>query len=103
MGKDLGGSFKREGVYVYVWLIHIALEQKLIRYWKAIILQWKNPIKTLEKSLRLLSDQEKKMEMLHQLYHCDTSLFFAPKDRSSYETGSTEAQVQENHNEAIYL
>ena len=22
MGKEMGGSFKREGIYVYLWLIH---------------------------------------------------------------------------------
>ena len=22
MGKEIGGSFKREGTYVYLWLIH---------------------------------------------------------------------------------
>ena len=23
MGKEMGGRFKREGIYVYLWLIHI--------------------------------------------------------------------------------
>ena len=23
MGREMGGSFKREGIYVYLWLIHI--------------------------------------------------------------------------------
>ena len=23
MGKEMGGSFKREGIYVYLWLIHV--------------------------------------------------------------------------------
>ena len=23
MGKEIGGSFKREGTYVYLWLIHV--------------------------------------------------------------------------------
>ena len=22
MGREMGGSFKREGIYVYLWLIH---------------------------------------------------------------------------------
>ena len=23
MGREMGGSFKREGLYVYLWLIHV--------------------------------------------------------------------------------
>ena len=23
MGREMGGRFKREGVYVYLWLIHV--------------------------------------------------------------------------------
>ena len=23
MGRELGGNFKREGIYVYLWLIHV--------------------------------------------------------------------------------
>jgi len=23
MGREMGGSFKRKGVYVYLWLIHV--------------------------------------------------------------------------------
>ena len=23
MGREMGGSFKREGMYVYLWLIHV--------------------------------------------------------------------------------
>ena len=23
MGKEIGGRFKREGIYVYLWLIHV--------------------------------------------------------------------------------
>ena len=23
MGREMGGSFKREGIYVYLWLIHV--------------------------------------------------------------------------------
>ena len=30
------GSFKREGTYVYLWLIHVAVWQKLTQYCKAI-------------------------------------------------------------------
>ena len=33
------GRFKREGIYVYLWLIHVEVEQKTTKFWKAIILQ----------------------------------------------------------------
>ena len=36
-----GGSFKKEGVSVYLWPIHIAVWKKSIQHWKAIILQLK--------------------------------------------------------------
>ena len=26
MGREMGGSFKREGIYVYIWLIHFAVQ-----------------------------------------------------------------------------
>ena len=41
MGKELGGRFKREGTYVYPWLIHVDVWQKPTQYFKAIILQLK--------------------------------------------------------------
>ena len=28
MGREMGGRFKREGTYVYLWLIHADLWQK---------------------------------------------------------------------------
>ena len=37
----LGGWFKREGTYVYLWLIHAVVRQKPIQHCKAIILQIK--------------------------------------------------------------
>ena len=41
MGWELGGKFKREGTYVYVWLINVDVWQKPTQYCKAIILQSK--------------------------------------------------------------
>ena len=35
----MGGSFKREGIYVYIWLIHDVVQQKIAQHRKAIILQ----------------------------------------------------------------
>ena len=37
MGWDMGGSFKSEGAYVYLWLIHVDAWQKPEQYCKAII------------------------------------------------------------------
>ena len=41
-GEIMGGSFKREGLYVYLWLIHVEVWQKTTKFCKAIILQLKN-------------------------------------------------------------
>ena len=47
MQWKVGGRFKREGTYVYLWLIHVDAWQKPIQYCKAIILQLKiNKIKS---------------------------------------------------------
>ena len=36
MGREMGEGFRREGIYVYIWLIHVEVGQKTT---KAIILQ----------------------------------------------------------------
>ena len=45
MGREMGGRFKREGTYVYPWLIHIDIWQKITKFCKAIILQLKRNVK----------------------------------------------------------
>ena len=40
-GWELEGRFRREGTYVYLWLIHVDVWQKPKQYCKAIILQLK--------------------------------------------------------------
>ena len=45
MGWEMGQMFKREGTYLYLWLIHVDVWQKPTQYWKAIILQLKRNIK----------------------------------------------------------
>ena len=40
-GVGWGGRFKREGIYVYLWLIHVEAWQKTTKFCKAIILQLK--------------------------------------------------------------
>ena len=41
MGWKVGGRFKREWTYVYLWLIYVDVSQKQTQYCKAIILQLK--------------------------------------------------------------
>ena len=41
MRWEMGGRCKREGTYVYLWLIHVDVWQKPTQYCKAIILQLK--------------------------------------------------------------
>ena len=40
-GGRVGGKLKREGMYVYTWLIHSGVQQKLTQHCKAIIVQLK--------------------------------------------------------------
>ena len=37
----MGGGFRREGTYVYLWLIHVDVWQKPTQYYKTTILQVK--------------------------------------------------------------
>ena len=39
VGREMGGGFKREGIYVYLWLIHVGVWQETTKFCKAIILQ----------------------------------------------------------------
>ena len=41
LGWEVGGKFKREKTYAYLWLIHVDMWQKATLYGKAIILQIK--------------------------------------------------------------
>ena len=41
VGGEVGGRFKGEEIYVYLWLIHVVVQQKPIQHCKAIILQLK--------------------------------------------------------------
>ena len=36
-----GGRFKWEGIYVYLWLIHVEVWQKTAKFCKTVILQYK--------------------------------------------------------------
>ena len=37
MGKEMGGTFKREGSFVYLWQIHVDIWQRTTELCKAII------------------------------------------------------------------
>ena len=39
MGIEVEGRFKREGIYVYLWLIHVDVWQKPTYFYKAIVFQ----------------------------------------------------------------
>ena len=41
MRACVGGRLKREGMYVYIWLINFVVQQKLAQHCEAIILQFK--------------------------------------------------------------
>ena len=55
MGWEVGGGFRKEGIYAYLWLIHVDVWQKPIQHCNAIILQikmnifFKVPLKLTEK------------------------------------------------------
>ena len=53
MGQEMGGSFKRKGIYVYLWLIHVEVWQKTAKFCKAIILQQK--INKFKKEKKMVS------------------------------------------------
>ena len=40
-GREMGGSFKREEIYVSPWLVHVEVWKKTTKFWKAIIVQLK--------------------------------------------------------------
>ena len=38
MGREVGGEFKRQETYVYLWLIHVDVQQKPSQYCNIVIL-----------------------------------------------------------------
>ena len=54
----VGGRLKREGIYVYIELIHITEQQKLTQYCKAIILQLKKKKQPTKRSLNNMASPE---------------------------------------------
>ena len=58
MGWEVGGMIKREGTWVYLWLIHIVVWQKPTQQWKAIILQLKINLKIIAKQQNILNQSK---------------------------------------------
>ena len=58
MGWEVGGMIKREGTWVYLWLIHIVVWQKPTQQWKAIILQLKINLKITAKEQNILNQSK---------------------------------------------
>ena len=56
MGREMGGRFKREGIYVHLWLIHVEVWQKTTQFCKAVILQKKKKIKKRRHAGSVVSD-----------------------------------------------
>ena len=53
-GMGWGGGFKREGTCIYLWLIHVSLQQKPTQFCKVIILI-KNKLIFLKKKIKSTS------------------------------------------------
>ena len=58
----MGGRFKREGIYVYLWVIHVEVWQKTEKFHKAIILQ--NLVCTRSRRIRAETSQETQPDFL---------------------------------------
>ena len=68
MWREMGGRFKKEGVYVYLWLILVDVRQKTTKFCKAIILQLKK-IKFKKKIPRVLL----KLHLIAKVDSCSPS------------------------------
>ena len=54
-GLEGGGTFKKEAIYVYLWLIHIVVQQKPTEHCKAIIFQSKINLKRKLKNYKIFN------------------------------------------------
>ena len=58
----MGGGFRREGTYIYLWLIHVDVWQRPTQYCKAIILQLKKKQTEGLKKIKFCENQTKKAD-----------------------------------------
>ena len=63
------GSFRREGTYVYLWLIHVDIWQKTTKFCKAIILQLKIILKEVRHDL-VTKQQQQITDDIEYLFKC---------------------------------
>ena len=59
------GRFKREGTYIYLWLIHVDIWQKPTQYCKAINLRLKKKQIKKKKTLGVIKKQGKSLKNCH--------------------------------------
>ena len=89
----MGGRIKREQVYVYLWLIHVAVWQKLTKHCKAIILHFK----TKNSNRHTHKNNEQKMQNLKWYIHNDHNYvklcLYNQQDWKNYKTGNLECCV----------
>ena len=62
MGREMGGRFKRERTYVYLWLIYVDVWQKTTQFYKAIILQLKNKFIKKKKDISVVQSDLLKLQ-----------------------------------------
>ena len=81
LGGGVGGRLKRQGIHVYLWLIHFVVQQKRMQHGKAIILQLKLKTKRelTSSGLWLTSMKLEYKSLLEQLnpQNNDVSVFHA--------------------------
>ena len=78
-GGGLGGRSKREGIYVYIYLIHFIVQQKLTQHGKATIPSPKNP-KNKNTQLPLLKSWEKNRVSGAKARYCTCPLHSIPPE-----------------------
>ena len=82
MGWEVGGRFKREGTYVYLWLTPVDVWQKTIQHCKAMILQLKNKNKTKKRKQNNVSNGLMRNVLSWRVW-CNTCLFIFDFFKSS--------------------
>ena len=67
MGREVGARSNREGTYAYLWLIHVDIWQKTIKFCKAITLQLKNKLIKKKKDPKLPVQQAQLQSLVREL------------------------------------
>ena len=64
----MGGRLRWQGIYVYLWSIHIVVQQKLTQHRKAIILQFKKTYQ-VSYTYHAINMQSTILGTLNLMYH----------------------------------